>query len=83
LNHPLAPDFAEMSDDVLTEKVKDLNKKLMQAYRVGSPAVQQIQMLLEDYNEERRKRERKTFEKLLEKSKDSSSDWDDIIDIGS
>jgi hypothetical protein len=80
--HPLAPDFSDMSDDVLNENLKKLHTRLTQAYRSGSPVVPQIQMLLDDYTEERRRRDKESLDKIMEKSKESGNDWDDIIDIG-
>jgi len=80
--HPLAPNFSEMSDDVLNENIKKLQTRITHAYRSSSSVVPQIQMLLEDYQEERRRRDKESLEKIMNKSKDSGSDWDDIIDIG-
>jgi GH35 family endo-1,4-beta-xylanase len=81
--HPLAPDFNTMSDEQLSENLKELHSKLAMAYRSSSFAVPQIQMLLDDYVQEQKTRDRKAMEKLMKKSKESGNDWDDLIDIGS
>ena len=83
MTHPLAPDFNTMSDEQLSENLKKLHSKLVMAYRSSSFAVPQIQMLLDDYVEEQKTRDRKAMEKIMKKSKESGNDWDDLIDIGS
>lgn len=80
--HPLAPDFDDMPDEKLNEKIKNLNSKMVSAYRSGSQAVGQMRMLMDDYQEERRRRDKESLDKLMEKSKEDGNDWDDIIDIG-
>ena len=83
MTHPLAPDFNSMSDDQLSENLKKLHTRLTMAYRTGSLAVPQIQMLLDDYVEEQKVRDRHAMEKIMKQSKESGSDWDALIDIGS
>ena len=80
--HPLAPDFDDMTDEKLDEKIKTLNSRIVSAYRSGSQAVGQMRMLMDDYQEERRRRDKESLDKLMEKSKEDGNDWDDIIDIG-
>jgi hypothetical protein len=80
--HPLAPDFDDMPDEKLNEKIKNLNSKMVSAYRSGSQAVGQMRMLMDDYQEERRRRDKESLDKLMEQSKEDGNDWDDIIDIG-
>jgi hypothetical protein len=80
--HPLAPDFDDMTDEKLNEKIKTLNSRIVSAYRSGSQAVGQMRMLMDDYQEERRRRDKESLDKLMEKSKEDGNDWDDIIDIG-
>lgn len=80
--HPLAPNFSDMSDADLNENIKKLQTRLSHAYRTSSSVVPQIQMLLQDYTEERGRRDKQSLDKLMQKSKDSGNDWDDIIDIG-
>ena len=40
--HPLAPDFDDMTDEKLDEKIKTLNSRIVSAYRSGSQAVGQM-----------------------------------------
>tara|TARA_R110002074_G_scaffold8679_9_gene35348 strand:+ start:5237 stop:5482 length:246 start_codon:yes stop_codon:yes gene_type:complete len=80
--HPLAPDFDDMTDEKLDEKIKTLNSRIVSAYRSGSQAVGQMRMLMDDYQEERRRRDKESLDKLMEQSKEDGNDWDDIIDIG-
>ena len=80
--HPLAPDFDDMTDEKLDEKIKTLNSRIVSAYRSGSQAVGQMRMLMDDYQEERRRRDKVSLDKLMEQSKEDGNDWDDIIDIG-
>ena len=49
--HPLAPDFDDMTDEKLDEKIKTLNSRIVSAYRSGSQAVGQMRMLMDDYQE--------------------------------
>jgi hypothetical protein len=80
--HPLSPNLHEMSDADLNEKIKSLNTKLVQAYQSSPGVVNQIRMMLDDFTEERMRRDKEQLKKLLDQSKDKGDDWDDIIDIG-
>jgi len=80
--HPLSPNLHEMSDADLNEKIKSLNTKLVQAYQSSPGVVNQIRMMLDDFTEERMRRDKEQLKKLLGQSKDKGDDWDDIIDIG-
>ena len=80
--HPLSPNLHEMSDTDLNEKIKSLNTKLVQAYQSSPGVVNQIRMMLDDFTEERMRRDKEQLKKLLDQSKDKGDDWDDIIDIG-
>ena len=80
--HPLSPNLNEMSDADLNEKIKSLNTKLVQAYQSSPGVVNQIRMMLDDFTEERMRRDKEQLKKLLDQSKDKGNDWDDIIDIG-
>ena len=80
--HPLSPNLYEMSDADLNEKIKSLNTKLVQAYQSSPGVVNQIRMMLDDFTEERMRRDKEQLKKLLDQSKDKGDDWDDIIDIG-
>jgi hypothetical protein len=66
--HPLTPNLAEMSDNDLNDRFRDLSNKLSSAYRMGSTdMVNQIQMLMEDYQAEIMKRQQKAYEDLVGK----------------
>ena len=80
--NPLSPNLHEMSDADLNEKIKSLNTKLVQAYQSSPGVVNQIRMMLDDFTEERMRRDKEQLKKLLDQSKDKGNDWDDIIDIG-
>ena len=80
--HPLTPNLHEMSDTELQEKMKELNTRLVQAYRASPGVVNQIRMVLEDFTEEQQRRDKKSLDKLMDSSSDKQDGWDDIIDIG-
>jgi len=71
-----------MSDADLNDRIKSLNTKLVQAYQSSPGVVNQIRMMLDDFTEERMRRDKEQLKKLLDQSKDKGDDWDDIIDIG-
>lgn len=76
--HPLAPDLSKLNMDELMAKYNDLNKKFMQAHRVGSGSViGQMAMLLEDYRQEIGNRQRK----MLEEAGNKNKNFKNIIDI--
>ena len=76
--HPLTPDLTQLNDADLQQKFRDLQNKLTMAWRMGAgEAVQQMQMLLEDYQSEINERNRKSMEELMSKNEK----YKDIIDI--
>jgi hypothetical protein len=76
--HPLTPNLSELKDDEIAKKISELSQRLMQSYRFGNAAmVQQIQMLLEDYQAEHARRQQKQLEEMLSKNKQ----FKDIIDV--
>jgi hypothetical protein len=76
--HPLAPNLSEMSDLDLQKKYSDLTSKLTQSYRFGNAAmVQQLQMMMEDYKYEIRRRQ----EKLMQEMSEKNDKFKNIIDI--
>jgi hypothetical protein len=85
--HPLLGSLANLSDDDLYTKLNELNKRYVQAYRLGpASAVPQLQMIIEDYNAEIGRRNDKKMQELQEKldkktSKDGKSGMKGIIDI--
>ena len=80
--HPLTPNLHDMSDTELQEKIKSLNTRLVQAYQASPGVVNQIQMVIEDFTEEQRRRDKKSLDKLMDDSSNKQDGWDDIIDIG-
>lgn len=78
--HPLSPDLTQLSDADLHKKHGDLVMRLTQAYRIGPYSiVPQLQMLLDDYNSEIRRRNDKAMEELMRKSQGKGMGG--IIDI--
>ena len=78
--HPLTPNLTKLSDSELAEKLTELGKRLSGFYRMGNQnAINQINMLLEDYLEEQGNRMREQQRKLQEEGTDKN--WNDIIDI--
>lgn len=76
--HPLLGSLLELSNDELHQKYADLTKKLNSAYRMGmGDAVQQLQMFIEDYQAEIRRRNDKMIEEMSKKS----AEFKNIIDI--
>ena len=66
--HPLTPNLSELSESELNERFRDLSTKLNSAYRMGNAAlIQQIQMILEDYQNELSLRQRKSYEEMMNK----------------
>jgi hypothetical protein len=71
--HPLGTNLRELSDDDLHKKLADLNKRFMQAYRIGPfQVIPQLQMLIQDYNEEVSRRNAVKMQELQEKLEKSS-----------
>lgn len=80
--HPLVGKLSELSDDDLMIKINDLNTRLSRAYRFGyGDAVQQLHMILEEYNWERQRRYEKTLLEMEELAK-KNGDYKDYINIG-
>ena len=76
--HPLVSNLTELSTEELYAKFSDLNKKLNTAYRIGmGDAIQQLQMIREDYQAEITRRDQKALAELLEKN----PNFKDSIDI--
>lgn len=76
--HPLTPDLTKLSMEELTAKHSDLLKRITFAYRTGNTAmVQQLQMLLEDYQSELNTRNQRQLEEMQKASKN----FKNIIDI--
>ena len=82
--HPLAGNLRELEDSKLDDRIKDLSKKINFAYRSSPSVVPQMQMMMEDLQAERGRREKEKMEKVMQQAKEANGDtsnWDDIIDI--
>lgn len=78
MGHPLTPDLSKLTMDELNNKYNDLMARMGTAYRWGSSdMVQQLQMLLQDYQYEMNLRNIKQLEEMEKKSKN----FKNIIDI--
>jgi hypothetical protein len=78
MGHPLIGDLTGLSNDELHKKYADLTKRIGQAYRMGmSDAVQQLNMIMEDYTAEIKRRN----EKMLADMSEKSAEFKHIIDI--
>ena len=76
--HPLAPDLTDMTDTDLQKKHSELLTRLTHAYRYGqTQMVQQVQMIMEDYQIEISRRQQKILDDMLNKNDKFSG----IIDI--
>lgn len=77
--HPLTPDLTQLSDQDLGNKIRELTSRLNLSYRSGSTAlVNQVHLLLEDYQNELSRRQRAELEKLINNNQDR---FKGIIDI--
>jgi hypothetical protein len=82
--HPLAGNLRELEDSKLDDRIKDLAKKINFAYRSSPSVLPQMQMMMEDLQAERGRREKEKMEKVMQQAKEANGDtsnWDDIIDI--
>ena len=78
MGHPLTPDLSKVSLDDLNKKYGDLLKRITYAYQIGQPdMVQQLQMLMEDYQNEINLRN----QKLMADMEKQSKQFKNIIDI--
>lgn len=76
--HPLSPDLSKLSDEELHKKRGELYNRRVFAYRMGhSQMIQQLELLLFDYDLEVQRRNQKALEEATEKH----NGFDDKIDI--
>lgn len=76
--HPLSPDLSALTDAELHKKHGELVQRLTQAYRIGPYGIiNQLQMILEDYQSEIQRRNAKVLEDMAKKGKNMGG----IIDI--
>ena len=83
--HPLGNDLSKLSDDELNKKFGELSKRFNQAYRFGpQQIIPQLQMLMQDYQEEMKRRQAKLMQEMMEKmdkDKNGGKGLKNIIDI--
>ncbi len=64
MEHPFINDLSDKSLDELQEAISGLNNKLTFAYRTGNgPLIHQLQMVLESYRNQQRKKMDEIFAK--------------------
>lgn len=79
MTHPLTPNVQALSESELSQKINELNKRLVWAHTSGhGNVVSQIHMMLDDYKAEQQRREIERHEKL---NKDQGKNWDSLIDV--
>ena len=75
MEHPLIGNIDHLTEDQLSEKINELNRKLNMAVRSGNGHMcNQLRMALESYQS-------KYQQKLQEARKGQSTNFDDKIDI--
>ena len=68
--HPLSPDLTNLSLEELEEKRSELQKRMSFAYRTGnSDMIQQLTMMIDDYEQEEKARAQKTMNDMQNKNK--------------
>ena len=77
--HPLLDELSELSNEEVQKKHSDLMQKLNQAYGMGNQMlINQINMIMESYQDELNKRNKKMLDDLAGKD----DKFKDLIDIG-
>ena len=77
--HPLLDELSGLSNEEVQKKHSDLVRKLNQAYGMGNQMlINQLNMVMESYQDELNKRNKKMFDDLAGKD----DKWKDLIDIG-
>jgi len=78
MGHPLTPDLSKLTIDELNKKYGELLNRITYAYRIGqADMIQQLQLLMEDYQNELQIRNQKTLAEMEKNSKN----FKNIIDI--
>lgn len=81
--HPLANDLTQLSDEDLNKKLGELNKRFVQAYRIGPhQIIPQLQMLIQDYQSELARRNAKLMQDMADKFDKDKKGGKGIINIG-
>jgi hypothetical protein len=79
--HPLLPEFTELKDLDIENKINELGKKYSISARTGNGGLcSQILMVMEQYKEELRRRMLEKT-KIAVKNKEGGTDFDDLINI--
>ena len=77
--HPLLDELSGLSNEEVQKKHSEIMQKLNQAYGMGNQMlINQINMVMESYQDELNKRNKKMFDDLAGKD----DKWKDLIDIG-
>ena len=77
--HPLLDELSGLSNEEVQKKHSEIMQKLNQAYGMGNRMlINQLNMVMESYQEELNKRNKKMFDDLAGKD----DKWKDLIDIG-
>jgi hypothetical protein len=80
--HPLGNDLTKLSEDDLNKKFGDLMKRYNQASRFGPQSIiPQLQMLVQDYQEELKRRNAVAMEEMRKKMDKDGKAFKGIIDI--
>lgn len=80
--HPLGTDLSKLTDEELTKKYSELQKRFQQAYKFGPQGIlPQIQMLLDDYQSELSRRQQKVYNDMMAKAESKGKGFSGIIDI--
>ena len=68
--HPLAPDLSKLTDDELQKKRSELQNRMTFVYRTGNTdLVEQLSMLINDYDIEIQTRNQKLMDQMAKASK--------------
>jgi hypothetical protein len=77
--HPLTPDLSKLTDDEIHTKRAELHNRLAFAYRMGQgDMINQLQLLLGDYDLEIQNRNRKMLNDAQKSGRFGSGDATDI-----
>ena len=77
--HPLLDELSGLSNEEVQKKHSEIMQKLNQAYGMGNQMlINQLNMVMESYQDELNKRNKKMFDDLAGKD----DKWKDLIDIG-
>lgn len=70
--HPLEKNLSQLKDSEINEKIQELNKKYLIAQRLGNREIlTQLSIFVNIYKEEQIKRNKKIYEKDIDKDLDT------------